>query len=113
MGTQTSGQSNPKKIPFYVVIVSAMVLLSGVVVFTFVVFRLLERLHGQLVALNEAAITVTADLSVDRVLERVAELAGTVAGAAYASVQAEGEPGKAVSSGAARRCRSMLIAHAG
>ena len=83
-------------------IVSAIVLLSGVVVFTFVVFRLLERLHGQLVALNEAAITVTADLSVDRVLERVAELAGTVAGAAYASVQAEGEPGKAVSSGAAR-----------
>jgi hypothetical protein len=26
MGTHTSGQSNPKKIPFYVVIVSAMLL---------------------------------------------------------------------------------------
>ncbi len=90
-------------------IVSAVVLLSGVVVFTFAVFRLLERLHGQLVALNEAAIAVTADLSVDRVLERVAELARKVAGASYASVQVEGEPGKTVSSGSFRPGEPTLV----
>lgn len=80
-------------------VVSAAVLLIAVVAFSFAIFRLLERLHDQLVALNEAAIAVTADLSVDRVLERVAELARTVAGASYASVQVEREPARTVASG--------------
>lgn len=80
-------------------VVSATVLLVAVVAFSFAIFRLLERLHDQLVALNEAAIAVTADLSVDRVLERVAELARTVSGASYASVQVEREPARIVASG--------------
>ena len=80
-------------------VVSASVLLVAVVAFSFAIFRLLERLHDQLVALNEAAIAVTADLSVDRVLERVAELARTVSGASYASVQVEREPARIVASG--------------
>ncbi len=56
-------------------VISSVVLLVAVLAFSFGIFRLLERLHDQLVALNEAAIAVTADLSVDRVLERVGELA--------------------------------------
>lgn len=80
-------------------VVSAAVLLIAVVAFSFAIFRLLERLHDQLVALNEAAIAVTADLSVDRVLERVAELSRTVAGASYASVRVEREPARTVASG--------------
>ena len=67
-------------------IISAIVLLVAVIGFSLAIFRLLERLHDQLVALNEAGIAVTADLSVDRVLERVAELARMVAGASFASV---------------------------
>lgn len=51
-------------------IFSAGVLLVAVVAFSFAIFRLLERPHDQLVALNEAAMAVTADLSVERVLER-------------------------------------------
>ncbi len=80
-------------------VVSALVLTVSVVAFSFAIFRLLERLHGQLLALNEAAIAVTADLSVDRVLQRVADLARTVAGASYASVQVDREPIRTVSSG--------------
>src|SRR3970282_1795478 len=80
-------------------IISAAVLLIAVVVFSFAIFRLLERLHDPLVGLNEAAIAVTADLSVDRVLERVAELARAVAGASYASVRVEREPARTVASG--------------
>ena len=67
-------------------IISAIILSVAVIGFSLVVFRLLERLHDQLMALNEAGIAVTGDLSVDRVLERVAELARTVAGASFASV---------------------------
>src|SRR6266545_1255935 len=80
-------------------VVSAAVLFVAVVAFSFAIFRMLERLHDQLVALNEAGIAVTADLSVDRVLERVAELARTVSGASYASVQVEREPPRIVASG--------------
>lgn len=80
-------------------VVSAFVLTLAVVAFSFAIFRLLERLHDQLLALNEAAIAVTADLSVESVLERVAELARKVAGASYASVQVEREPTRTVSSG--------------
>jgi signal transduction histidine kinase len=90
-------------------IVSAFVLTFGVVGFAFVVFRLLERLHDQLLAVNEAAITVTADLSVDRVLERVAELARKVAGASYASVQVERQPARTVSSGRAPEQGPLLV----
>ncbi len=80
-------------------VISSVVLLVAVLAFSFGIFRLLERLHDQLVALNEAAIAVTADLSVDRVLERVGELARTVSGASYASVQVEREPPRIVASG--------------
>ncbi len=80
-------------------IVSAFVLTGAVVAFSFAIFRLLERLHDQLLALNEAAIAVTADLSVERVLERVAELARKVSGASYASVQVDREPTRTISSG--------------
>ncbi len=90
-------------------VVSGVVLLTGVVIFNFVVFRLLERLHGQLVAVNEAAIAVTADLSVDRVLERVVDLARSVAGARFASVQVEREPGRTVSSGSASPGEPTLV----
>ncbi len=82
-------------------VISGVALLVAVVAFSFAIFRLLERFHGQLLALNEAAIAVTADLSVDRVLERVAELARTVAGASYASIEVEGERGRTVASGTA------------
>ncbi len=79
--------------------ISGAILFVGVIVFSLAIFRLLERLHGQLVAVSEAAIAVTADLSVDRVLERVAELARSVAGVPYASVRVWGEPGKTLASG--------------
>lgn len=80
-------------------LISGALLFVGVVVFSLAIFRFLERLHGQLAALNEAAIAVTADLSVERVLERVAELARAVAGASYASVRVEREPARTVTSG--------------
>lgn len=80
-------------------VLSAFVLFFAVVGFSLVIFRLLERLHDQLVALNEAAIAVTGDLSVDRVLERVAELARTVADASYASVEVRAGPERTVDSG--------------
>ncbi len=82
-------------------VISSAVLLAAVVAFSFAIFRLLERLHDQLLALNEAAIAVTADLSVDRVLERVAELARAVAGASFASVRVERPAARAVASGSA------------
>ena len=91
-------------------IVSALVLTLAVVAFSFVIFRLLERLQDQLVALNEAAIAVTADLSVDLVLERVAELAREVAGASFASVQVRREqPSRTVHSGAAPEGGPRLV----
>ncbi len=89
-------------------IVSAVVLTIAVVAFSFAIFRLLERLHSQLLALNEAAIAVTADLSVEHVLERVAELARKVTGASYASVQVEGDPARTVSSGDLPEGKSRL-----
>ncbi len=90
-------------------VVSGALLFSAVVVFSLVIFRLLERLHDQLVALNEAAIAVTGDLSVDRVLERVAELAKTVAGASYASVRVEGDPGRTVTAGSQPDAAPALV----
>jgi signal transduction histidine kinase len=80
-------------------LLSGVVLFVGVVAFSFAIFRLLERLHHQLVALSEAAIAVTGDLSVDRVLERVAELARTVADASYASVDVRAGRERTVESG--------------
>ena len=80
-------------------LLSGAVLFVGVVAFSFAIFRLLERLHHQLVALSEAAIAVTGDLSVDRVLERVAELARTVADASYASVDVRAGRERTVESG--------------
>lgn len=80
-------------------LISGVVLFVAVVAFSFAIFRLLERLHDQLVALNEAAIAVTGDLSVDRVLERVAELARTVADASYASVDVRAGRERTVDSG--------------
>lgn len=80
-------------------VLSAVVLFIAVVGFSLAIFRLLERLHDQLIALNEAAIAVTGDLSVDRVLERVAELARTVADASYASVDVRAGAERTVDSG--------------
>lgn len=80
-------------------VISGVVLFVAVVAFSFAIFRLLERLHDQLVALSEAAIAVTGDLSVDRVLERVAELARTVADASYASVDVRAGRERTVDSG--------------
>ncbi|HEX9123621.1 MAG TPA: histidine kinase, partial [Actinomycetota bacterium] len=90
-------------------IVSALVLTVAVAAFSFVIFRLLERLHDQLMALNEAGIAVTADLSAERVLERVAELARKVAGASYASVQVERESVRTVASGAPPAAGPRLV----
>lgn len=84
-------------------VISGVVLFVAVVAFSFAIFRLLERLHDQLVALSEAAIAVTGHLSVDRVLERVAELARTVAGASYASVDVRGGRKRTVDSGTRSR----------
>jgi len=81
-------------------VLSGVVLFVAVVAFSFAIFRLLERLHDQLAALSEAAIAVTGDLSVDRVLERVAELARTVADASYASVDVRAGRARTVDSGA-------------
>lgn len=80
-------------------LISGISIVLAVGAFSWAMFRVLERLHDQLVALNKAAIAVTGDLSVDRVLERVAELAREVAGAPYASVQVRGDPPRTVSSG--------------
>ncbi|MBI2237577.1 MAG: sensor histidine kinase [Actinobacteria bacterium] len=90
-------------------VISGAMLFVAVVVFSFVIFRLLERLHDQLRALNEAAIAVTADLSVDRVLERVAELARTVAGASFAAVRVEGDPGTTVTAGSQPDAAPALV----
>lgn len=81
-------------------IASGAFIVVAVIAFSLVVFRLLERAHGQLVAVSEAALAITSNLSLDRVLERVAELARTVAAAEYASVRIGGEHGRTVSSGA-------------
>lgn len=81
-------------------VISAGILFFGVVVFTFAIFRLLERLHDHLVALNEAGIAVTGELSLDRVLERVAQLARTVANAPHATVRVNADPRRNVSAGA-------------
>ncbi len=71
-------------------IVSGLALFVAVVAFSWWIFRLLERTHRQLVALNEAAVAVTGDLDLDHVLQRVAELSRSVSEAAYASVEVEG-----------------------
>jgi signal transduction histidine kinase len=90
------GESNPHLAEH---IVAAFVLSAGVVGFAIIIFRLLDRLHDQLLALNEAGIAVTADLSVESVLGRVVELARTVTGAAYASVQVDPQSVPTVTSG--------------
>lgn len=79
-------------------VVAGVVLGIAVVAFTFAIFRLLERAHAQLIAVNEASAAVTADLSLEVVLERVTELARSVAGASYASVHMDVE-GRTVGSG--------------
>jgi signal transduction histidine kinase len=79
-------------------IVAAAFLGIAVVAFSFAIFGLLERAHAQLVALNEASLAVTTDLSLETVLVRVAELARTVAGASYASVHMI-DPDRTVGSG--------------
>jgi signal transduction histidine kinase len=79
-------------------VVAGIFLGIAVVAFTFAIFRLLERVHSQLIALNEASLAVSADLSLDVVLGRVAELARSVAGASYASVSIIDE-GRTVGSG--------------
>lgn len=78
---------------------SASALFVGVVAFTFAIFRLLERLHGQLLALNQAGIALTGELSPGRVLERVAQLARTVARAPHATVRVKTHPRRSVSDG--------------
>jgi signal transduction histidine kinase len=82
-------------------LLSAAVVIAGALAFTFLVFRLLERLHGQLVALNEAAIAVSSDLSLEGVLAQVAVLARQVAGVPHASVVIAGPPRAEVASGTA------------
>jgi signal transduction histidine kinase len=82
-------------------VLSAAVVIAGALAFTFLVFRLLERLHGQLVALNEAAIAVSSDLSLEGVLAQVADLARQVAGVPHASVVIDGPPHAEVTSGTA------------
>jgi len=91
-------------------VLSGLVLFVAVVAFSFAIFRLLERLHDQLAALSEAAIAVTGDLCVDRVLERVAELARTVADASYASVDVRAGRERTVDSGTRpRECESLAL----
>lgn len=80
-------------------VISGIVLLVAVIGFSLGIFRLLERLHDQLLALNQAGIAVTGDLSVDRVLEQVAGLARTVARATYASVEVGSGRARTVASG--------------
>lgn len=80
-------------------IISGLILLAAVIAFSLVIFSLLERLHDQLLALNEAGIALTQDLSVDRVLTRVAEMARAVAQASYASVVTDGDPERTVAFG--------------
>lgn len=79
-------------------VVAAIFLGIAVVAFTFAIFRLLERAQAQLVALNEASLAITADLSLDIVLQRVVELARSVARASYASVRMDDE-GRTLGSG--------------
>ena len=45
-----------------------------------------DRLRAQLGAFNEATLTITAELSLDRVLQRIAHLARELAGARYAAL---------------------------
>ena len=45
-----------------------------------------DRLRAQLGAFNEATLTITAELSLDRVLQRIAHLARELAGAQYAAL---------------------------
>lgn len=78
---------------------SAGLLFIGVMAFAYGILTLMQRLHDQLVAVNQAAIAVTGDLSVDLVLERVAELARTVAKASFASVRVDGHPLHAFAAG--------------
>ncbi len=80
-------------------VISGFILFVAVVAFSLAIFRLLDRVHDQLVALSEAAIAVTGDLSVDHVLQRVAELARTVANASYASVQVRAQRARTVDAG--------------
>ncbi len=80
-------------------VISYLILLPSVVAFAFFMFRLLERSQSQLVAVSKAGAAVASDLSVERVLERVAELAREVAGAAFASVEVWGPDAATVSSG--------------
>ena len=79
--------------------VSGGMLFVGVMAFAFGVLTLIQRLHDRLLAVNQAAIAVTADMSVDLVLDRVAELARTVARASSASVRVDGQPPRSFTAG--------------
>lgn len=87
-------------------IVSAVLLLAAVIGFSLWIFSHLERLHDQLLALNEAGIELTGDLSVDRQLERVAHLARTVGRASYASIEIETGNRRSATSGTRSGTRS-------
>lgn len=80
-------------------VLSAAIIIAAVLAFTFVMFGLLERLQAQLLALHEASIAVSSDLTLEGVLSRVAELAKSVTGAAHASVVIEGPRPAEVTSG--------------
>ncbi len=45
-----------------------------------------QKLRAQLQALNEASIAITSELSLDRVLKRIVDLARELAGARYSAL---------------------------
>lgn len=77
------------------------VLLLGALVFSEVIFAKIQELHRQtesrnreLLALHQAALDITAELSLEEVLQRVVDQARELAGARYGAVGVLGEGGR-------------------
>jgi signal transduction histidine kinase len=74
--------------------ISGSLLFVAVLAFSLIIFRPLERLHGQLSSLNEASLAMTSELSFQAVLARIADLARSVGRVPFASVEMTDPPAK-------------------
>jgi two-component system sensor histidine kinase DevS len=107
----TVGVVEPLTAPWLAALAAAAVTLLGAVFFSRLVFRAVEEAQARLAALNEASLSLTSELSLEAVLQKVVDLSRQVVRARYGALGVLDEQGRIrefITSGISREERERI-----